>query len=93
MLEILLASAGFAALVKYKRPYKDKIAKIPIINEGVECSLCLGFWLGLGVLLFSEMVISEHWYLPLATAGFSWIVDSIVDLIQTAAVLLDSKNE
>lgn len=83
---MLLASAGFMSLVKYKLPFKELFSNMPVLKEGLECSLCLGFWAGVGITAaFYSNTGVLLWHIPFMTSGFCWLFDSIVDLIHVTA--------
>ena len=75
-------------------PLRNLLVKLhPKINELFKCSMCLGFWSGLAVALFSYSLNKnqEIFLLPLASSGLSWLMDSLLDLIQTSCNKIEGK--
>lgn len=65
-----------------------------ILSELFKCSLCLGFWSGLIIGLYSYFLIqksNELFLLPLASSALCWFFDSLLDLIQLSSCRLDKK--
>jgi hypothetical protein len=91
-IEYLIAAAGFSSLVKYKFPYKEAFNFSSILREGLDCSLCLGFWAGVAFLTFEYFhygILSPE--LPLATSAAAFLFDTVIDLAQTTSNKLDKE--
>ena len=78
----LLASIGLCLILKYGsilNSIRDFVSRIELFKSLLSCSLCLGFWTGLGVGVFSN-------YNPLlmgfASAFVSWLSDHIILLLK-----------
>ena len=66
------------------------------IEELFNCSLCLGFWVGLFVGMCEYYIFNvdiNYFYLPFISAGVCWSGDSLLMMIQTIEVYLDKKLE
>ena len=65
-----------------------------ILAELFSCSLCLGFWCGILIGLFSYFLVDRNNILlliPFASSALCWFFDSLLDLIQLASCKLDKK--
>ncbi len=93
----ILASIGLMWILKHGSildPLRRRIVKIhPKVDELFKCSMCLGFWSGACVALFSYSLNEnqEVILLPLAASGLSWLLDSLLDLIQISCNKLEGK--
>jgi hypothetical protein len=68
----------------------------PKIKELFNCSLCLGFWVGLFIGICEYHVFRNdinYFYLPFVSAGVCWFLDSTLRSIQTIELFLDKKLE
>ena len=89
MIFFLSACVGLMFILKYgtilKSIRKPLVNLHPKIKQLFGCSLCLGFWSGAIIGLYSwyfchfEM---EAVLFPFASAGLSWFFDSLLTLIQ-----------
>ncbi len=71
-------------------------SKSILLKELLSCSLCLGFWFGLlfgSINYKSDTDIINLLCTPFAVSAFCWFIDSLLDLIQEATVLLKNKRE
>ena len=64
---------------------RNLIRKIALIDNLFKCSLCLGFWVGLIVMVVSGGNI----LLPFASAGVCWFFDNINNTLQSVEIKLD----
>ena len=67
-----------------------------ILTELFKCSLCLGFWSGLIISLFSYFFVFKSFnliFLPFASSALCWFFDSLLDLIQIASCYLERINK
>ena len=92
----LLASVGLMFIIKYGtilNLYRNTVCKIhPKIAELHKCSLCLGFWTGVMVMVFEIYFNNpshQIYLLPLAAAGCCWVVDNVNNLIQSHEIKVD----
>ena len=96
----LLACIGLVWIIKdsyiLSRPREWVTDRSKHLKEFLSCSLCIGFWVGLG-LSFLEFYISHFSYnlllIPFAISAFCWFFDSLLDLIQEAYVFLKNIRE
>lgn len=59
-------------------------SKSNFLNKLLSCSLCLGFWIGVILLIFESFLFGfskNYVYYPLAVSGFCWFFDSLLNLI------------
>jgi uncharacterized membrane protein len=79
----------------FERPRKFISSRSSIFDKLFKCSLCLGFWSGVLVGLFSYFLINPQinlLLLPLASSAVCWLFDSVLDLIQVAAAFFDKNT-
>lgn len=77
------------------KPRNYLINKSKTLKDLFNCSLCLGFWSGLIVILFYHHYINPTEYLytfPIASCALCWFLDSLLDLIQISSCKLDKKS-
>jgi hypothetical protein len=91
MLDLLyytVSSLGLVCLLKYgsilARPRTFLSARSPVLAELFSCSLCLGFWAGIGVATFIYY-FTPNWnnnffLFPLFSAVTCWSGDSIIGI-------------
>lgn len=97
----ILACFGLLCILKYGsilNTPRNFLCKLhPNIKELFNCSLCLGFWVGLFIGLVEYYILhldsSNIFYLPLVSAGICWFLDSLLQMIQTVELFLDKKLE
>lgn len=91
MLIELLACVGLHWILKYgtilNLPRKW-VCKVPIFKELFKCSLCLGFWCGLGVAIYNSRDLILY---PLASAGICWLLDCVINVLQSVEIKLDNE--
>lgn len=95
---VLLSCAGLTCILRYGSILswpRSILVRCKYFRELFNCSLCLGFWSGVGVAGYLWYTSWENHFtlLPLASAITSWIVDGVVRLLQTAEMVLDKKLE
>lgn len=96
MIYDILACVGWMFIVKYGTIlnwYRDIVCKIhPKIQELHKCSLCLGFWTGVGVMLF-ELYFGDPdhkiYLLPLISSACCWVVDNLNNVLQSVEIKID----
>ena len=89
MIFFLSACVGLTFILKYGTILKwmrEPLIKLhPKIKELFGCSLCLGFWSGVLIGLYSWYFCHfdmEAVLFPFASAGLSWFFDSLIKVIQ-----------
>lgn len=89
MIEVL-ACIGLHWIIKYgtilNKP-RDLLKKVNILNELLQCSLCLGFWCGVIISLLTGNLL-----LPFASACACWFVDNINNTLQSVEIKLDKRD-
>ena len=79
---LLLACIGLTWILKYgtilNKPRKYLCSLHPLIKDLFSCSLCLGFWSGVILSIYSPIPV----LLPLASSAVSWFADCLIDYIQ-----------
>ena len=96
---ILLACAGLTFILKYGSILawlRSPLIKLTFFDELFKCSLCLGFWSGVLVSLsIYHINLWENIYflLPLASACFTWFMDSFIGVFQWSELYMESKNK
>lgn len=100
MLYDLLASVGLMFILKYGTIlnwYRELGCQVSgKICELHKCSLCLGFWTGLIVMLFELYHdVDEYriFLLPLISSGCCWFIDNLNNVIQSIEIKLDKDLE
>lgn len=99
MLIKLLACIGLVWIIKdsYILAYPRDLLKSKSrhLQEFLSCSLCLGFWVGLGLAYIeNQCVLSmSYLYYPLAVSAFCWFLDSLLDMIQEIFVYYKNIRE
>ena len=99
MILILLTCFGLMCILKYGSilniPRNFICSLHPKIKELFNCSLCLGFWVGvfIGLCDYYIFMTDVNYYLPLISAGVCWFGDSLLMMMQTIEVYLDKKLE
>lgn len=92
----LIASLGLMWILKhgsiFNKPRSFVTKRSKILKELFNCSLCLGFWSGVVIAFFSYKYIAPEpilFIFPFASSALSWLLDSLLDLIQLASCKLD----
>jgi len=86
----LLACVGLTFILKYGSVLnwpRKLLCKIGFFQELFKCSLCLGFWSGVGV----YMIEQQNILLPLASAAVCWAADSFVAILQWLEIKLEKQ--
>lgn len=83
---LLLVALGITYIVKYGtilHGLREALNKHALLHELLQCSLCLGFWVG--VLLVPWATISLNLKLavlfPFASAAWCWSLDALHDAV------------
>lgn len=85
----LISCVGLHWIIKYGSILnipRDIIRKIPIVDRLIKCSLCLGFWVGLSVMLSTDV---NYVLFPFAAAGVCWFFDNVNNTLQSVEIKLD----
>ena len=80
----------------FKKPRNFIVSKSNFFKELFSCSLCLGFWAGVLLLILDSHLFGfkkEFIYYPLASSAFCWFFDSLLDLIQEVYVYYKNIRE
>ena len=91
MLIELLACVGLHWILKYGTILnfpRKWVYKVPFFKELFKCSLCLGFWCGLGVAIYNSRDLILY---PLASAGVCWLLDCVINVLQSVEIKLDNE--
>ena len=91
MLIELLACVGLHWILKYGTILnypRELMCKIPLIAKLFKCSLCLGFWCGLMIAIYNSRDLVLY---PLAGAGLCWLLDCIINVLQSVEIKLDNE--
>jgi len=95
MIGITIASCvGLTFILKYGKPTRQIRNFINKYIEGLfECSLCLGFWAGVIHSLILLPIFPGIWIimLPCASAGASWLIDSLILSLEMIEIYLKKK--
>ncbi len=98
---IILTAIGITMILQYGsilKKARDLVEKLPIVGKLLKCSLCLGFWVGVGLSLLEYYWGNrgnEIYYLPFASASASWFFNVAIDYmdIQNISRLAVLKKE
>ena len=98
MIYDLLASVGLMFILKYGTIlnwYRKLVCSWhPKIEELHKCSLCLGFWTGVAVMIF-EIYFGNTDYkiflIPLISAGCCWFIDNLNNVLQSIEIKIDKE--
>ena len=91
MIYYFIVTVGLHWLLKYGTIFnipRRWITKVPFFAELFKCSLCLGFWCGLIIALYEEDI--DVYTFPIAAAGICWLLDTIINVLQSIEIKLDS---
>ena len=86
----LLACVGLTFILKYGSVLnwpRKLLCKIGFFQELFKCSLCLGFWSGVGVYMIEQQTL----LLPFASAATCWAADSAVAILQWWEIKLEKE--
>lgn len=93
MISLTLASVGLMFIVKYGtilNQCRVILSRFSILKKLLSCSLCLGFWCGLFLMLMDYLYSgSLYVYLPLISAGVCWFSDNLNNCLQRIDVVLE----
>jgi hypothetical protein len=84
-------------IVKYSTilsGYRNLISRLhPKLKELHKCSLCLGFWVGVLIMIFEiyyQPTLQHRLFLlPLISAGVCWFVDNLNNTLQSVEIKID----
>jgi hypothetical protein len=98
MISYILACIGLTFIIKYGSILnfiRKPLSKIIIFEELLKCSLCIGFWSGVFIGSFAYFNTLDHIFLlmPLISASVCWFSDTLLGLLQSLEIYLDSKNK
>jgi len=85
----LVCCVGLHWILKYGtilNVIRDQITRINLISRLFKCSLCLGFWCGVIVALFTSNDLLIYSF---ASAGACWFIDNINNTLQSIEIKLD----
>lgn len=94
-LQIVAATGGVMIIIYgsiFKRPRDWVKSKHVIINDFLTCSMCVGFWSGVGVSYILNDTFAKHIMIGLASSAASWLYDSVVGCAQTIDVHYSNKK-
>jgi len=97
----LLACLGVVWIIKdsyiFSKPRNYLKSKSIHLEEFLSCSLCLGFWIGLFLLIsefyFTGVYDYNYFLVPFAVSAFCWLLDSFLDMIQELCVYYKNIRE
>ena len=69
---------------------RNLIKRVPVINELMSCSLCLGFWCGF---IVSMYIASDPLLYSFTGAAACWFADNLNNLIQRADLKLENDTD
>ena len=98
MIPYIFACAGLTFIIKYGSILnwvRKPLVKIPIFNELLKCSLCIGFWSGVVIGLFGFYNTHNNIFflLPLISSCVCWFSDAIIGILQSLEIYLDNINK
>ena len=67
------------------KPIRGILGKVYFLKKLLSCSLCLGFWVGVGLALVQYKLGAKLYdavCLPFASASACWLFDSLIDFLQ-----------
>jgi len=81
----LLSSLGLMFILKYgsilDKPRCYVVTRSKFFKELFCCSLCLGFWTGLMIMVYCYFVLGKFdnraYLFPFASAAFCWVIDIV----------------
>jgi hypothetical protein len=65
------------------------VCKVSVIEKLFKCSLCLGFWVGAMVSIYTD---GDIFLYGLASAGVCWFFDNINNAVQSYEIKLDNES-
>lgn len=89
----LIACLGLHWILRYGSILnwpRNLIFKITLLKSLFNCSLCLGFWVGLLYSLVSDV---SFYIIPFASAAFCWFFDNLNNLIQRMDLKLENSDD
>ena len=91
MLE-LISCVGLHWILKYGTILnvpRNIICKFGFLNSLFKCSLCLGFWCGVIVSIFTNKDVFLYSF---ASAACCWFFDNLNNIIQSVEIKLDKES-
>ena len=88
----LISCVGVHWILKYGTILnlpRSIICKVPLLKCLFACSLCLGFWAGVGVGVYMDRDIILFGF---ASAGCCWFFDNINNVVQSCEIKLDNDS-
>jgi hypothetical protein len=97
----LLACLAIVWIVKdsyiFSKPREYLKNKSKHLKELFSCSLCLGFWAGVILVLYECLLLDNNLidciYYPFSVSAFCWFFDSVLDMIQEIFVYYKTIRE
>lgn len=90
-----LFSYGLTAILIYSdlaKPIRDRVTTNKFIRKMWNCSMCLGFWVGLfSFLLFFKFNIYLNFVFAVASSGVTWLLCSITQFALWGKVYYERK--
>lgn len=81
----LLSCTGLTLILLYGKP--TAFLRETFLKDLLKCSLCTGFWVGIIHLLFLFPILGfQSLLLPCASAAVSWLLDSLILLLQICEI-------
>ena len=100
MLYYWLSAIGVCFIVKYGSILKSikeyTINFIPMLDKLYKCCLCMGFWVGLIILMFFmdyKEFEPKLLLFPLSCSAICWIADTVMNLMIDISYDLNNKSE
>jgi len=96
----LIACLGIVWIIKdsyiLEKPRNKLKLKSKFLKELLNCSLCIGFWVGVLLSFFEYFhlgIEGNIFYNPFASSAFCWFFDSVLDVVQEMYVKLKTERE
>lgn len=71
---------GKEYIFNWFRKFIDKYFKYSLINKMINCSTCLGFWVGIGISFIFPQFLPNIWLNMVVCGSISSIINKIIDI-------------
>lgn len=98
MLYYWMSAAGVCFILKYGKILTEfrytSSTYFPFLNDLYKCCLCMGFWVGLGMIYFlpNKTEAYEYFIFPFSCSAFCWFMDSLISLMLALTYEIEKDN-
>lgn len=98
MLYYWMSAAGICFIMKYGKILTNfryyTSTYFSFLNDLYKCCLCMGFWVGLGIVPFLPNKIDsyEYYLFPFSCSAFCWFMDTVITLMAALTYEIEKDN-